>query len=76
MNNYPDNIRDYDGDPRSPFHVESERLSNCCHAEMYAEEDRCDKCGEPCDVADPSEEEDLRADYEYDRRKDERAENY
>ena len=31
MDNYPDDIRDYDGDPRSPFYVEPPMCDECGH---------------------------------------------
>lgn len=46
MDNYPDDIRNFDNDPRSPFYVEPicrecgmEEIDCICN-------DRCDECGE------------------------------
>ena len=43
MSNYPENIRQFDDDPRSPFYVEPP-LTDCCEAEMDGE--FCSGCGE------------------------------
>ena len=50
--NYPDDIRNYDNDPRSPFYDEPETYSSCCKAEAEEwEKDECicPECGEYCE---------------------------
>lgn len=44
--NYPDDIRDYDGDPRSPFYVSPP--CECCGVD-FDECDCCEDCERPQD---------------------------
>lgn len=47
MSNYPDNIRGFDDDPRSPFYIapEGEECPQCC--EPYDVSDACQNCDYP-----------------------------
>jgi hypothetical protein len=39
MSNYPDNIRDFDHDPRSPFYVEQHTHCDKCEKKLAEDDD-------------------------------------
>ena len=45
MNNYPDDIRSYDSDPRSPFYVEPPTCDECGGELSFDSVSYCDEDG-------------------------------